>query len=101
MEIIPLIFKAKYKVYGENRRSDDPVILKIRMIHTFSIKSEDYSLETLKSKMKETVKQKYGEKARNTFYDVANESIWKEEIKIYDVREVTKWTDLEDFDGSE
>lgn len=108
MATVTLFFDWKYTAYGERwkRNYEYPREIKGRSKMTFPIdstKTREEQLLAIKNEMVAYVKKTNYQDIMDMFYrrddadEDEKETIGRDYVKIYNVREATQWTDLEDF----
>ena len=103
--VITLLYDWNYKVYGKHwkRNYEYPVELTGRLQNTFTYdasKSLEEQDKEIKKQMKKDISNRYREEAMNVFRfrDCdKEEEFGREKFKISNIREVTRWSSLEDF----
>jgi hypothetical protein len=90
MEKVTLLYEWIYTAHGW-REYD--VILRGRAIGTFTFDS----MESLRKQMKERIQNQHRKEAEEEL--PTDETIEYEKIEIYNIREATRWTELEDFNS--
>lgn len=105
LKYVTLIYDWAYKVHGKHvkRNYEYPVEIKGRSRQTFGYdpsKTTEEQDKEIKEKMKEDLILYYRQKAIDEFERPEDEEVDYEEFKFYNIREATRWSDLEDFSYS-
>ena len=102
---VTLLFEWTYKAYGEHHKKcfEYPATLSGRSQKTFTYDTADQVSEQftrIKAEMVLYVKESNRDSVRNYWeseYGYEDEEISRETVKIFNVREATKWSDLDDY----
>jgi hypothetical protein len=102
---VTLLFEWTYKAYGEHHKKcfEYPATLTGRSKKTFiydSVHPLSEQFHKIKDEIVEFVKESNRDLVRNYWeseYGYEDEEISKETVKIFNVREATKWSDLDDY----
>lgn len=102
---VTLLYDWKYCVYGKHykRNYENPIVIKGRSRIAISVdptKTIDEQNKELKNQMKEDLTMRYRQEAVDEFHHSDDEEFDYETFKFYNIREATRWSDLEDFSCS-
>jgi hypothetical protein len=99
---ITLYYEWSYRVHGKHhkRNYEYPVVVTGRSFNSFTIDtsiSQNEQNKQIKDKMKELISISNRQYALEQMERYEDEEIEYEEFKIWNIREATRWSDLEDF----
>lgn len=104
---VTLLYDWTYEMYGKRwkRNYEYPRSMTGRSRHRFSYDASaswDEQINKIKKQMKDDIIHHYRERLMEQFYSAEGdeEEIDYEKFQFYNIREATKWSDLEDFDSS-
>lgn len=102
---VTLLFDWTYKAYGKNHNKciDYPVTISGRSKKTVfydTTRPLEEQIKSIKKELVESVKKSNHDEVKNVWgydYGYYDEEIASESVKLFHVREATKWSDLDDY----